>query len=90
MPVENLEPLAQFGLAGLMCVLWIWERRTSAKRETQLTEAHERILKDREGLSVLVQLVERNTQAVQRFDQALTSAINLLEKMRDEIVKHNP
>jgi hypothetical protein len=40
MPENLLEPLSQFGIAGLMGALWIWERLLSRKRETQLSEAH--------------------------------------------------
>ena len=50
-PLDNLTSL---GAAGLMGAMWLWERRNSQKRETQLDEAHSRIMGDH------VQLGKRN------------------------------
>ena len=35
MSPESIEPLTQFGAAGLMGALWIWERLLSRRRERQ-------------------------------------------------------
>ncbi|MFP4144564.1 MAG: hypothetical protein ACLFV3_05425 [Phycisphaeraceae bacterium] len=84
MLAEAIAPLAQFGVAGLMGALWVWERRLSQKRETQLDAAHGSLLRQRQELRVLVKLVRRNTQAMQRFDDTQKQLKELLERMSDE------
>jgi hypothetical protein len=87
MPTEIIQQLTQFGVAGLMGVLWVWERLLSRQRERQLTEVHERILAERQELHELVELVRRNTAAIERFEQTQTRLQELLERMHDEIQK---
>lgn len=71
MPEELIQPLAQFGVAGLMGVLWVWERTFSRKRESELSEAHARLLAQQQEVGVIVELVRRNTEAFERFSQVL-------------------
>ena len=85
MPVELMQALAQFGVAGLMGVLWVWERSHSRLRERQLTEAHERLMAEREHLDVLIRMVQRNTAAIERFDQTQTKLHDLLERVHHEM-----
>lgn len=87
MPAEMMQQLAQFGVAGLMGVLWVWERLHSRKREEQLSEAHERILSERQELHEMVELVRRNIGAIERFEQTQTRLQQLLERMHDEMRK---
>ncbi len=87
MPEEMIPSLAQFGVAGLMGALWVWERFYSRRRERQLTEIHERMMLEREHLQVLIQLVQKNTAAIERFDRTQTQLVNLLEKVNHD--KHN-
>lgn len=84
MPMEGLEALTQFGAAGLMGALWVWERLLSRKREAQLNATHELLMHERQELRVLVRLVRRNTQAIERFDQTQRQLKELLERMSDE------
>ena len=84
MLIESLGPVTQFGVAGLMGALWIWERSLSRKRERQLNEAHEKLVRQHRELRMLVQLVRRNTRAVERFDQTQQELRHVLERMRDE------
>jgi hypothetical protein len=72
------EQLAQFGLAGLMGAMWLWERRTSQKREQQIDEAHTRILGDRVQLEQLIALVRENTEAMQRLASAQEQLLRAL------------
>ncbi|MEM6551152.1 MAG: hypothetical protein AAF750_03395 [Planctomycetota bacterium] len=65
-----LEPLTQFGVAGLMGTLWVWERYLSRNREHQLTEAHQLIRDERKQLAILIDLVHQNTQALHRVELA--------------------
>jgi hypothetical protein len=69
--VPMLEQLPGLGVAGLMGAMWLWERRTSAAREKQLDDAHERIVQDRVQLDALVDLVRQNTQAMTRLTALL-------------------
>jgi len=88
MPVEFLQPLTQFGVAGLMGLLWVWERLMSRRREAQLNEAHIRLMNQHRELSVLVKLVRQNTRAMVRFDQTQQQLKELLEKMNHEIERN--
>ncbi|MFA6133394.1 MAG: hypothetical protein WC869_05180 [Phycisphaerae bacterium] len=62
-----LTDLANFGAAGLMGAMWLWERKLNRTREQQLGDCHERILRDEQRLKMLTQVVEQNTAAVTRF-----------------------
>ena len=62
-----LDSLASLGAAGLMGAMWLWERRTSQKREQQLDEAHARILGDRVHLDQLMTVVRQNAEAISRL-----------------------
>lgn len=76
-----VEPLTQFGVAGLMGALWVWERTSSRRREAQLTQAHERLAEQRLEVKVLVRLVRQNTQAIEGFRQAQRQVAQILERM---------
>lgn len=82
--MDGIEALTQFGVAGLMGALWVWERWLSRRREAQLNAAHETLTHQRQELRVLVRLVRRNTQAIERFDQTQRQIRTLLERMHDE------
>lgn len=59
--------LPSLGVAGLMGLMWLWERRTSQKREQQIDEAHARIMADRIQLEQLILIVRQNAEALARF-----------------------
>ena len=69
MDAASFENLAEFGVAGLMGALWIWERLYSRRREQELTHAHQRLVRQRQELRTLIGLVQRNTAAIERFEQ---------------------
>jgi hypothetical protein len=75
-----IDEAARFGVAGLMGAMWLWERRTSQKREQQIDEAHARILGDRILLDELMAVVRQNAEAVSRLtvtqDQLLRELTN--------------
>ena len=50
-----------------MGAMWLWERRTSQKREQQIDEAHTRILGDRVQLDQLIDVVRQNAEAMSRL-----------------------
>jgi hypothetical protein len=61
------DSIASLGAAGLMGAMWLWERRTSQKREQQLDEAHARILGDGVQLEQLMTVVRQNAEAISRL-----------------------
>ncbi|MEO0474483.1 MAG: hypothetical protein AAF085_00745 [Planctomycetota bacterium] len=81
MDMTAFESMTQFGVAGLMGALWLWERFYSRKREQQLTEAHQRLTAQRQELHVLTDLVRQNTAAIERFEQSQERIAEVLERM---------
>lgn len=82
---EMIQPFTQFGVAGLMGVLWMWERAYSRRREGQLDEAHEQLRQQQLELSELIAMVQLATDAIQRFEQTQARLYQLLEKMHDDL-----
>jgi len=85
MLMEILTPLTQFGVAGLMGALWVWERMLSRRREAQLNAAHERIVQQKHELHVLMRMMRRNTQTIERFEQTQDQLYKLLERIHHEM-----
>lgn len=85
MQIEMIEPLTQFGTAGLMGMLWVWERLMSRKREAQLNDAHIHLARQHRELGALVRLVRQNTRAITRFDHTQLQLKELLEKMHHDM-----
>lgn len=83
-----IQPLTQFGVAGLMGVLWVWERLLSRKREAQLDAAQARLVRQGEEWKALLETVQRNTQALERFEQTQAQLKALLERMSHELLRH--
>jgi hypothetical protein len=68
-----IEQLTNLGVAGLMGMMWLWERRTSRVREQQIDEAHARIMADRVMLDQLMDLVKQNTEAMTKLSNLVPS-----------------
>ena len=75
-----LDGLANLGVAGLMGAMWLWERRTSQKRETQIDEAHARIMSDRVQLEQLMAVVRQNAEAMTRLSALQDQMIRQLAR----------
>ncbi len=84
MEPQLMETLTQFGIAGLMGALWVWERAMSRRRDAELSEAHRRLMSQRDQLRTVLRLVGRNTRAIERFDQTQRHLVHLLEKWSDD------
>jgi len=84
---QMIEALMQFGVAGLMGALWVWERTHSRKREEQLSAAHRRLMKQDHDVDVLIRLVRHNTRAMVGFEEVHRRMCEVLERMSEEI--HN-
>ncbi len=78
---ESFQNLTQFGVAGLMGALWLWERLYSRRRESELTQAHQKLTAQQQELSILIDLVNRNTAAIERFEQTQQRVADLLERL---------
>lgn len=78
---DNFHDLTQFGMAGLMGALWLWERIYSRKREQELTQAHQRLIAQQEELKTLIDLVSGNTATIERFGQTQLRLADLLERI---------
>ena len=79
------DPVAQFGVAGLMGVLWVWERMNGRKRDRQIAEAHTKLMRSQDALRLLTRLVRRNTQAIERFAATQSRLCELLDRVREEL-----
>jgi len=77
----SFESFTQFGVAGLMGALWLWERFYSRKREQELSQAHQRLMEQQAELNTLIGLVQRNTIALERFEQTQARFADLLDKL---------
>jgi uncharacterized protein YigA (DUF484 family) len=83
-PVSLMSELAPFGSAGLMGAMWLWERRHSALRDQQLTEAHARISRDEQRLGSLTRVIEQNTAAIARFAEVQRELVDAIRGHRQE------
>jgi hypothetical protein len=81
--------LASFGAAGLMGMMWLWERKQSFRYERQIREAHSRILRDEQRLAKLTQVVEQNTAALTRMTESQRMMMDTLRDLTREI-HHEP
>src|SRR5687768_8199546 len=78
----GLLPLVKdWGPAGLIAAMWLYERRdarkrdaTIARRNVQLDEAHRRIVADAKEIDVLIEVVQQNTAAS-------TNLANVIQKL---------
>lgn len=85
MIVGVISDLASLGAAGVMGAMWLWERRSSQQREEQLTQAHGRIVRDEERLTMLTQVVEQNTAAIARFNETQRQTCETLKHLVEEL-----
>lgn len=82
--IELLESLTQFGVAGLMGALWLWERLYSRRREQELTQAHQRLVTQQVQLQMLIDMVQRNTEAIERFERTQGKVAELLDRLAED------
>ncbi len=77
--------LTSFGAAGLMGAMWLSERRLNRSREQQLSDAHQRILRDEEKLTCLSDLIDKNTAALVRFVEHQKEQTRILHELKEEL-----
>lgn len=84
--MSMISDLASFGAAGLMGTMWLWERKASRQREEQLTETHERIIRDEQRLGNLVEVVKQSTAAMGGFTETQRQVVETLKELIKELV----
>ncbi len=67
---EVVPTIAQYGIAGMMGVLWFLERRHSSQRERELTEAHGVLMEQRAEISELIGVVKENSVAMTTLERS--------------------
>ena len=80
MEPEIMSALSQFGVAGLVCCMWLVERRASADRERQITETHRALMQQRDERESLIEVVRDNTHALATLE---TTQRELTALLRD-------
>jgi len=83
------DALLQFGVAGLMGMLWIWERTHSRKRDQQLSEAHAQLVRRDEQYRLMLLLVRKNTRALVEFERTQRRLAHILEGLRHAMQRQN-
>ena len=78
---DLLTALAQFGPAGLIGFLWLFERRSSTSRERQLDEAHHKVMTLDRQIETLLTVVKDNTRAINSLEQSQRRLIELLDRL---------
>lgn len=81
--IEMAATLAQFGAAGLVGWMWLSERRAAAQRERQLTEAHERVVRQHEEIGVLVKALDDNTRALSSLEAGQRRLLEMLDTLAE-------
>lgn len=83
METDVLTLAAQSGVAGLIALMWILERRGSAAREHRLGQAHDRIMEQRVQLEQLLRVVAENTRAIASLESAQRALGLMLSRRGD-------
>lgn len=78
----ELAALAQFGVAGLVCWMWLAERRAAGARERQMTEVHERLMRERRETDVLIAALGDNTRALASLESCQRGLVAMLGRLR--------
>jgi len=75
---EVLSALTQFGVAGMVCAMWLIERRASSIRERQISEAHARLIGQLDDRAALIQVIQENTRALSMLEAGQRGLIDAL------------
>ncbi len=81
MDEEIMGALTQFGVAGLICWMWLVERRAGAERERQISESHRALMQQRDEKDGLVEVVRDNTRAVTALEVGQRELIGAIDRL---------
>jgi len=85
--VDILAEIAQYGIAGMMGMLWILERRHSMQRERELTDTHQRLMSQREELSELIKVVQDNSVALTVLENSQARLVQICEQIAAQLTR---
>lgn len=72
---------AQFGVAGMVCWMWLVERRSSAERERELTQAHAALMESSSGQNAMIEVVRDNTRAMASLEAGQRGLVGAIERL---------
>lgn len=78
---EVMGAISQFGVAGLVCWMWLTERRAGAERERQISEAHESLRRQHQEREGLVEVVRDNTRALAAVEAGQRELAGAIERL---------
>ena len=78
MEMEVLSALTQFGVAGMVCAMWLIERSASGKREQEIREAHAALIGQIEERAALIEVVRDNTRALSMLEAGQRGLVDVL------------
>lgn len=78
METEVIGALTQFGVAGMICAMWVIERRSSAKMEQQINEAHAILIGQINERTALVEVIKDNTRALSLLEAGQRGLLDAL------------
>ena len=81
MDAEVLASVTQFGVAGLIGWMWITERRAAAAREKQVDEVHDRLMRERRELELMMEVVRENTRALSAVEAGQRAVADAVERL---------
>ncbi len=81
MEAEIVGSLTQFGVAGLVCWMWLCERRASAERERQITEAHTKLIRQDDEQRALLRVVQENTKALASLESGQRGLVGAIDRL---------
>ena len=81
--------VSQFGAAGLIGWLWIAERRHNAKRERELTEAHQLMVEQNRDIESLLGVIKENTRAIKGLEETQHHLLEMVKGLGHETRRPN-
>lgn len=81
MEAEIMATAAQFGVAGMVCWMWLIERRASSERERQLTESHGALMRSLKEHDAMIEVVKDNTRAMASLEASQRGLVGAIERL---------
>jgi len=81
MEAEIVASFTQFGVAGLVCWMWLCERRASSERERQITEAHTKLIRQDEDHVALIEVIRDNTKAMASLEAGQRRLVGVIDSL---------
>lgn len=78
---DVMSAAAQFGVAGMVCWMWLSERRASAERERQLSEAHRALMQTQHERGAVIEVVRDNTRALASLESGQRGLVAAIDRI---------